>query len=132
MDPVRIIDRRNALKAILMGVVSFPVISYLYHGKHSNRELVITQGEINSLPFVKQNVFINRNAQSEIIVLSLKCTHLGCNLNYDKQKQLFICPCHGSVFNIDGTNIKGPAKISLARLKYQFDNQGNLIVRIID
>lgn len=129
MDSKYIINRRKALKVILISVASFPVISYLYHGNDRVKEIIITQEELYNLPVVKQHVFINKNVHNEIAVYSMKCTHLGCNLNYDKQKELFVCPCHGSAFNIDGTVIRGPAKISLLKLKSEFDNKGNLIVK---
>ncbi|AKG23342.1 Rieske 2Fe-2S domain-containing protein [Calothrix sp. 336/3] len=38
------------------------------------------------------------------------CTHLGCTVNWDSPKQLFICPCHGSQYDNLGRVMKGPAK----------------------
>jgi Rieske Fe-S protein len=39
--------------------------------------------------------------------MSLTCTHLGCTVSLDGDR--FACPCHGSVFALDGEVIKGPA-----------------------
>ncbi len=38
------------------------------------------------------------------------CTHLGCTVNWDTDKNRFICPCHGSQFDNQGIAVKGPAK----------------------
>lgn len=37
------------------------------------------------------------------------CTHLGCIYDWKPNENRFICPCHGSTFERDGTFVKGPA-----------------------
>lgn len=46
--------------------------------------------------------------------LSRKCPHAGCNVNYNKLNNEFVCPCHNSRFNIDGKVLEGPATSNLA------------------
>ncbi|MCW5313599.1 Rieske 2Fe-2S domain-containing protein [Nostoc sp. KVJ3] len=41
------------------------------------------------------------------------CTHLGCTVEWDLEKNHFICPCHGSQYDSQGRVIHGPAKRSL-------------------
>lgn len=53
--------------------------------------------------------------ESGIKALHSSCTHLECLFSWDTQKQLFICPCHGSEFSKDGTVLKGPATRDLDR-----------------
>lgn len=43
-----------------------------------------------------------------------KCPHRGCLVDYNKEKNEFICPCHGSTFNIEGKLLKGPATKDLS------------------
>ncbi len=43
------------------------------------------------------------------------CTHLGCIFDWKPTEGKFICPCHGSQFQRDGTFISGPAPRSLDR-----------------
>ena len=45
---------------------------------------------------------------------SRTCTHWGCSVKYDGTSDQLVCPCHGSRFGVDGSNIKGPAKRPLA------------------
>ena len=66
------------------------------------------------------------------IVLSAKCTHLGCTVgqNADPQGQI-LCPCHLSKFNIKtGDPIPGsPAKLPLPRLGWSLmDAKGNILL----
>jgi cytochrome b6-f complex iron-sulfur subunit len=45
------------------------------------------------------------------------CTHLGCIFKWSAEEVKFICPCHGSQFQRDGTYIQGPAPRSLDRFE---------------
>ena len=44
---------------------------------------------------------------------SYTCPHAGCKANWDKEKNHFICPCHGSKFDKDGNVVNGPATQNL-------------------
>jgi Rieske Fe-S protein len=48
-------------------------------------------------------------------VLSATCSHLGCLVNYHKDKQEFVCPCHGGRYDLTGKNIAGPPPAPLTR-----------------
>jgi cytochrome b6-f complex iron-sulfur subunit len=45
--------------------------------------------------------------------VSRVCTHLGCRINYQQDKQYIECPCHQSRFTPGGVVIAGPAKKNL-------------------
>jgi cytochrome b6-f complex iron-sulfur subunit len=51
-----------------------------------------------------------------IIAIDATCTHLGCRTAWATDDMRFQCPCHGSSFAIDGTNLDGPAPRALDRL----------------
>jgi cytochrome b6-f complex iron-sulfur subunit len=55
------------------------------------------------------------NLGGELYALSLVCTHLGCTLNLTDQG--LSCPCHGSLFDMKGNVIEGPAERSLPKLR---------------
>ena len=42
-----------------------------------------------------------------------RCSHLKCELAFNKETKTFDCPCHGSRFTIDGEIINEPAKKSI-------------------
>jgi nitrite reductase/ring-hydroxylating ferredoxin subunit len=45
---------------------------------------------------------------TEVVALSDICPHLGCKVHYESTQGRFLCPCHGGVFEKDGTAIAGP------------------------
>ncbi|GEP70812.1 iron-sulfur protein [Cellulomonas soli] len=42
-----------------------------------------------------------------VVALSAVCTHQGCTVAVDGDQ--LACPCHGSVFTLEGANVSGPA-----------------------
>lgn len=73
-------------------------------------------------------IFIVKNNNS-LIALSPVCTHLGCFVNFDRNLNEFICPCHGGRYDIEGKVISGPPKESLYRLPIKVEN-GKILVGI--
>jgi Rieske Fe-S protein len=63
----------------------------------------------------KSRVFIV-SSPAGLTVLSATCSHLGCLVNYHRDKREFICPCHGGRYDIAGKNIAGPPPAPLTRL----------------
>jgi nitrite reductase/ring-hydroxylating ferredoxin subunit len=59
---------------------------------------------------------------------SLICPHLGCEVETDAEG--FVCPCHGSRFNEDGSLKKGPASEPLRPLRLEVSKEGHLILDI--
>ena len=65
-----------------------------------------------------------------IVALSDTCPHLGCKVHFDPAQGKFICPCHGGVFEKDGTAIAGPPADEKKNLKrYEISATGkNLFI----
>ncbi|MCB9734345.1 MAG: Rieske 2Fe-2S domain-containing protein [Deltaproteobacteria bacterium] len=50
-----------------------------------------------------------RKPDGGLVALSMECTHMGCDVDWEKKDQQFVCPCHGSRFSADGAVTEGPA-----------------------
>lgn len=56
------------------------------------------------------------------------CTHLGCIYGWKEDQVRFICPCHGSQFQRDGTFIQGPAPRNLDQFVIRaYDDAGTVV-----
>lgn len=98
---------------------------------------VFTVGSVGDLPnpeappsnFPKVKLWIS-NTDNGLLALYKVCTHLGCLYNWNTQEVKFICPCHGSQFQKDGTYIKGPAPRNLDRFIVQIESpEGEIIAQ---
>ncbi|MDI6864080.1 ubiquinol-cytochrome c reductase iron-sulfur subunit [Thermodesulfovibrio yellowstonii] len=67
-------------------------------------------------------IYLVNNGDS-ITALSPVCTHLGCFVNFDKNSNEFICPCHGGRYDSEGKVLTGPPKEPLQRLPVKIENK---------
>ena len=44
----------------------------------------------------------------QLNVLSNSCAHLGCPVRWFPDQQLYLCPCHGGLYDINGGWVGGP------------------------
>ena len=68
-----------------------------------------------------------KHSNNQITVFSPICPHLGCGYRWDGLDRLFKCPCHGSIYDIDGNVKGGPAPRPLDVLPTKIEN-GELLV----
>ena len=73
-------------------------------------------------------VYVTKDSQGQLRVLSAVCPHLGCEVPWNPDRHAFFCPCHGSVFAPDGSRISGPTPRGLDSLTSTIEN-GQLKVR---
>lgn len=71
---------------------------------------------------VTRSVWAIKHSPDEVTILSPICTHLGCHFKWNPQTRHFECPCHGSVWTIDGKVIGGPAPRPLDTLPHKIEN----------
>ena len=53
----------------------------------------------------------------QLTCLSTTCPHAGCGIDFDTERRLFVCPCHGSSFALDGSRRDGPSPRDMDRLE---------------
>ena len=126
-DPMK---RRNFLGKIaggsvaaMGGLVAFMGVGFLYPlEKRKPKPLFICfENDIpDGKPFpitdlTGRTVFLIRGKDSELLAVSTVCTHLGCAVFYRSEDQIFDCPCHQGVFDIEGNPVSGPPERPLDR-----------------
>ena len=73
-------------------------------------------------------VYVTRDSQGQLRMLTSICPHLGCTVPWSKEKNQFVCPCHGATFGADGTRVSGPSLRGMDSLETSVKN-GQLLVR---
>ncbi len=72
---------------------------------------------------------VARDAQG-VYALTLICTHQGCDMATEGNvgSTGIFCACHGSMFDVDGNVLQGPASSPLQHYQVTADAQGNLTI----
>ena len=73
-------------------------------------------------------VYITKDRQGHLLLLTSVCPHLGCTVPWNKDRQQFVCPCHGGTFMPDGTRVSGPSLRGMDSLETSVEG-GQLTVR---
>jgi len=81
-------------------------------------------GHAAGVPFP---LVVLRASATQMLAFDARCPHLGCAVR--GAQQLFICPCHGSLFNLDGSVKLGPAQLPLTAVQVTFDGT-QVVVRV--
>lgn len=72
--------------------------------------------------FTVHSVWAIKHSESAITVFSPICTHLGCYYKWNAGDNHFECPCHQSIFSIDGKVLGGPAPRPLDTLPLKIED----------
>jgi menaquinol-cytochrome c reductase iron-sulfur subunit len=75
----------------------------------------------------KGTAWVVKRDDNRIIAFGPSCTHLGCAYHWDAPNNDFLCPCHTSIFSIDGKVISGPAPRPLDRFETRTEGSRLLI-----
>jgi menaquinol-cytochrome c reductase iron-sulfur subunit len=74
----------------------------------------------------KLTAWVVKTPSGKISAYGPQCTHLGCAYHWDDAKSQFVCPCHNSLFSIDGAVTYGPAPRPLDQ--YETKLEGNKLL----
>jgi Rieske Fe-S protein len=106
----------NTLPAVANGQVVMPLASF--------PALATVGGSLSGQPPGLADVLIvARTDAATVVALSAICTHAACDVSFAPGAGDFQCPCHGSIFGLDGAVQKGPAALPLKSYPVTFDGQ---------
>jgi cytochrome b6-f complex iron-sulfur subunit len=102
------------------------------NGNNGNNDLKINMDDANYSDLknagsfvIASGVIVANSDGNNYVALSSICTHQACTVGYSVQNNNFPCPCHGSVFNSNGSVANGPATQPLKQ--YTVSREGNIL-----
>lgn len=144
----RNITRRGVLTGLLAGwtaLSGIPVLSVLLRyltptasGAAAVESIEVKDfGEIvrdsaKVVRFGKQPAIIIHTPTGQYKAFMARCTHLGCVVKYEGGEEIprLHCNCHGSVFDLNGKNLSGPAPRPLDPLRVNIKGE-NLVISTV-
>ncbi len=134
--------RRRFLKIVLAFLGSITFLSFSYSllkflasipaARAGDKRLVINKidipsGEARNVIYGNIPVVVVNRPDKGFIAFSRVCTHLGCLVDYNEKKHVFLCPCHAGIFDIEGNVVSGPPPKALNSLPLRIEG-GNVII----
>lgn len=125
-------SRRSFLRISLTGLGAAAVVAVLYPiyrflGPQQNRlggakisipEADVAEGDAKLFELGGSAGILIKRKGGNLVVLSAVCTHLGCIVQWQKDGEQLLCPCHGGVFGAEGSVISGPPPKPLQKLPF--------------
>lgn len=122
------------LGALAAAAVGWPLFRYLAprSSSESAKKVVIPEkdileGEAKFFEYAGSSAVLVRKRDGTLVALSAVCTHLGCIVQWQKDKQDFLCPCHAGHYTADGIVTAGPPPKPLPKIAFSVTG-GNIIV----
>ncbi|MFC1853378.1 ubiquinol-cytochrome c reductase iron-sulfur subunit [candidate division CSSED10-310 bacterium] len=94
--------------------ISFPL--------RAKRRIIFPLSEFQNEGVFHQSPVYLIIAEAKIKAVTDVCPHLGCQVNYHRDQEKFVCPCHGSTFDGRGHYLSGPARTDLRSLSWTRTN----------
>jgi len=119
-----------ALGATAFAAVSYPVVRYylIPPGDKNNKGKinipldVLVAGEARFFEFNGTAAVVVKKQDGSLAALSAVCPHLGCIVQWEADRQDFLCPCHAGYFTADGAVISGPPPRALTKIPFTVIN----------
>lgn len=116
-----------AMKRRAQSWMDIASVDNLSVGEPSQLDCVMTVQDGYVSTTAHRAVWAVKQADGEVTVFSPMCTHLGCGYHWDGSDRKFKCPCHGSVYDVTGKVLAGPAPRHLDTLPAKVQ-EGRLLV----
>lgn len=76
---------------------------------HVPRRFTIVADKIDAWNFMQDqpigSVYMRMQGE-QVECFHTTCPHAGCAVSYELESQAYLCPCHNSSFNVDGTKLE--------------------------
>jgi menaquinol-cytochrome c reductase iron-sulfur subunit len=78
----------------------------------------------------KSTAWVVKSADNQVTAFGPQCTHLGCAYHWEEGRGQFLCPCHTSLFSLDGKVAAGPAPRPLDRYQTRLNGSKLLLGKL--
>jgi Rieske Fe-S protein len=103
----------------LLVAIGYPIVQFLRPPEQREQSAgVVEVGPTDAPKLVKDGfqlvrvgdepVIVIRVAPTDVRAFSAVCTHLGCLVTFQQERERLFCPCHNGVFDLNGRVVSGP------------------------
>lgn len=99
---------------------------------NSPLQMVFRRNRVDGWKIVSEmeTAWVVKRAGNGVVAFGPQCTHLGCAYHWDERRSQFLCPCHNSLFSVDGKVLSGPAPRPLDSYETKIEGTQLLLGRL--
>jgi cytochrome b6-f complex iron-sulfur subunit len=134
-------NRREFLQKALAFLGLTTVASFLYPlfkyfsppaGQTGAKQLILNRKEIpvgdaKDIIFNNSPCIVINRPDKGYVALSRVCSHLGCLVDYQKDKKRLLCPCHAGTYDLSGSVTSGPPPKPLQQFPLKVEGESIII-----
>ena len=132
LNPSDAIPRRRFLR-LAGGAAAASALGVIPGCAPSTEEVTVVEVPASSIPdggrlrilLGEMPVELTRTG-GEVYARSLWCSHTGCEVRWQEDRQIYFCPCHEGAFDGDGEPIAGPPPRPLQEIAVE--NRGEVVI----
>ncbi len=128
-----------------IGIAAVGVTSAVYGFKYlvppskKKKEIKVLMAKVNEIKPGEAKEFLDGQGRKALLVnqngkikaFSKICTHLGCEVEWKPEENIFFCPCHLGKFDANGKNIAGPPPRPLDQFKVEVKDNYVFVTLIV-
>ncbi|MEM8677411.1 MAG: Rieske (2Fe-2S) protein [Cyanobacteria bacterium P01_G01_bin.67] len=91
-----------------------------------------TEAELQSAGYLlneESKIIVVRDREAQLFALNPTCTHQGCIVDWSRESNTLVCPCHNAQYAPDGEVLAKPAPESLPVYEVKSEN-GEILVKV--
>jgi cytochrome b6-f complex iron-sulfur subunit len=98
----------------------------------NSKKIVLHRSEVpyggaKNIIFGDTPVIVINRPEKGFIAFARTCTHLGCLVEFNKNIQKIVCPCHAGTYDLDGSVESGPPPKPLATIPIKIEGDTIII-----
>jgi cytochrome b6-f complex iron-sulfur subunit len=98
----------------------------------NSKKIVLQRSEVpyggaKNIIFGDTPVIVINRPEKGFIAFTRTCTHLGCLVEFNKNIQKIVCPCHAGTYDLDGSVESGPPPKPLATIPIKIEGDTIII-----
>ncbi|HSQ77367.1 MAG TPA: Rieske (2Fe-2S) protein [Nitrospirota bacterium] len=133
--------RREFLQRLLAALGLTALASFFYPlakyfsppaGESGAKQLVLSKkdipvGDAKDIVFNGSPGIVVNRPDKGFVALSRVCTHLGCLVEFQKDRKRFLCPCHAGTYDLSGNVTSGPPPKPLPQIPLKVEGDSIII-----
>jgi cytochrome b6-f complex iron-sulfur subunit len=115
--------------ALVSGQAAYAAVRYFFSTGQKIEEVPtpVVKAQIGAagrtIAYGARKVIVIQTGGGEYRAFDAACTHLGCLVQWQAEKQQFYCPCHTGLFDGAGKNVSGPPPRPLEAIRVKDEGE---------